>query len=163
MSIYNLPSNSKIWIYTAKRDFTKEEEVLVTNLLSEFVTSWQSHGTPVVGAFEILKDRFIIIAADEQSSPSGCSIDSSVAAIRKVEAELNIGLLERGTLSYVKNEQIETIAFDAIKPAILSGEISPNTLIFNNNIDQLAQLQSQWQVPASDSWLNRMFAKTKTL
>jgi hypothetical protein len=162
MSIYTLPTSSKIWIYPAKRNFTPEEEIFVSNILNSFISSWQSHGTPVVGAFEILQNRFIVIAADQHFTlPSGCSIDSSVAAIRQIEEKLNVGLLERGNLSYIKNNKIETIAFDAIKPTIHKEELTPNTIIFNNNIEQLEQLENQWQVLASNSWLNRLFVKTK--
>ena len=164
MPINQLAPTSKIWIYQSKSDFTSENEIFISQVLTEFVNSWQSHGAPIAGGFEIVDHRFIIIAADEQyTGASSCSIDKSVGAIRAIEDVLQAGLLDRGSLSFLNKDKIETIVFDAIKPAILEGTIKPETIIFNNNIEQLSMLQSQWKVAAAKTWLNRMFAKTKAV
>jgi len=164
MPINQLAPTSKIWIYQSQKDFTLENEIFISQVLTEFVNGWQSHGAPIAGAFEIISHRFILIAADEQqASASGCSIDKSVGAIRAIEDQLQTGLLDRGSLSFMKNDKIETIAFDTIKSAIAVGDIKPETIIYNNNIDQLALLHTHWKVAAGETWLNRMFAKTKAV
>lgn len=162
MSIAHLSPAAKLWIYQSNRDFNAEEMVKITADLDAFVTSWQSHGSPLTSGFALLENRFIAIAVDENvAQASGCSIDKSVGIIRELEGNLHAGMLDRGALSYIDaSGQIKTITFDQIKPAVLNKEILPETIVFNNNIDQLNLLASEWKIKAENSWLNRYFSKS---
>lgn len=162
MSIAHLSPTAKLWIYQSNRDFNTDEMTRITADLDAFVTSWQSHGNPLTAGFVLLENRFIAIAVDENvAQASGCSIDKSVGIIRELEAKLNAGMLDRGALSFIDTTgHIKTISFDQIKPAVFNKEIVPETIVFNNNIEQLDLLTSQWRIKAENSWLNRYFSKS---
>lgn len=155
--INNFAPTAKVWVYQATRDITAEEFSKITAQLTEFTTSWNSHGSPVEGGFEIKHNRFIILLATEASGVSGCSIDSSVKVIREIEATYKLGLLDRGTVSYLDQEQVKAIPFTAIKKTIDEGKITPSTLIFNNAVSDLAELERVWLQKAENSWLSRYF------
>lgn len=155
--INNFSPTAKVWVYQASRDITEEEKGKITVLLSNFTSSWSSHGASVEGGFDIQYQRFIILIASENSGVSGCSIDSSVHVIRQIEADFNLGLLDRGTVSYLSNQQVKAIPFTGIKKEIEAGNVLPDTLIFNNAVSSLAELESSWLQKAENSWLSRYF------
>ena len=92
-SFDQLDTSSKVWVYQSTSELTTDQTVTIKELLTDFVTQWNSHGADVTGAFDLLYDRFIILAADDRNSVSGCSIDSSVSVIREIETKLNLSLL----------------------------------------------------------------------
>ena len=155
--INNFAPTAKVWIYQASRNITQEESLAITEQLSAFTSSWNSHGASVEGGFEIKHNRFIILIASEASGVSGCSIDSSVKVIREIEANFSLGLLDRGVTSYLANEEVKAVPFTAIKKAIETGDIQRDTLIFNNAVSNLAEFESSWLQKAENSWLSRYF------
>lgn len=155
--INNYSPTSKVWVYQASRDFTPEETQLVTNQLNQFISNWNSHGAPVDGGFEIKHNRFIVLIASEQSGVSGCSIDSSVKVIRDIEANFNLGLLDRSIVSYLSGKEVKAVPFTSIKKEIEAGNITPNTTIFNNTVSSLSEFENSWLQKAENSWISRYF------
>ncbi|HEX4849999.1 MAG TPA: hypothetical protein VFV08_04290, partial [Puia sp.] len=78
--------SSRVWIYQSSRLFTISEALEIEDLLHEFASHWQSHGTPVKGYGNLFFGQFIILMADESATGvSGCSTDSSVRLIKSIE------------------------------------------------------------------------------
>jgi hypothetical protein len=77
--------NSRVWIYQSDRPFNNSETFGIGKALNDFVANWKSHGVPVKGYANIFFDQFIILMADEEATGvSGCSIDSSVHVIQEI-------------------------------------------------------------------------------
>src|SRR5436190_11481296 len=82
---------SRVWIYQCSRLFTISEAFEIEGILNNFVTSWNSHGTPVKGYANLFYDQFIVLMADETATGvSGCSTDSSVRVIKQIEQEFTV-------------------------------------------------------------------------
>ena len=97
----NMPDYSRVWIYQAGRSFSQAEKELVTNRLTAFCNGWNTHGNGMPSSFQILDDQVLILAVDESNlGASGCSIDSSVKALRELENTLGINLTDQGKVSY---------------------------------------------------------------
>lgn len=154
-----MPGHSKVWVYQADRPLTLQDIEHINGKLTTFTGNWQAHSQSVKGGHAILHNRFVILAADEQAQAvTGCSIDSSVKVIRELEDELKLSLTNRTLVAYLdKQEQIKTLPLADMKHAAATGQITPNSLIFNNGIVTLAQLSTDWQIPASKSWAKRYF------
>lgn len=153
-----LSQASKIWIYQSNRSLNEEDKSFINQAMKNFTENWQSHGSPVTGSFEIVKDHFIVIAADPESgNPSGCSIDSSVGVIREIEQKLGITLLDKSKVAFEEGEEIRTADFRELKNLVEKGQITPTTPIYNNNVTQMTEFANQWRVPAGDSWVKRYF------
>src|ERR1041385_5906330 len=91
-----LPENSRIWIYQASRKLSPTEKQLAEAALQEFCESWVAHQQPLKTSFSIEHDQFIILATDEDYHlPSGCSIDSSVRALKALGSQLGGDLFDR--------------------------------------------------------------------
>lgn len=157
-SFDEMPLDSRIWIYQADRIFTPAEKTIVEERIGSFINTWASHGKPLKASFQLFFDRFIIIAVDESYySASGCSIDSSVEMIRILEKELDIQLLDRSNIAYKRNGEIVLSNIGNLKEDVRTGKIAPETVVFNNTITTLAELEEKWQMPASDTWIATYF------
>lgn len=157
VAFQNLSESSRVWVYQADRKLSEKELELAKSELKSFCEGWNVHGNGILTSFEILEDQVIVLAADEsRSATSGCSIDSSVRALQKLENLLQINLTDRGKVAFKSANSIQIAPALGIKSKVVEGEIDTDTLVINPLIQTKADLQSLW-IPASKSWLNKYF------
>ena len=68
-SISEFPLDSHLRVFHAPRSLTAEEKAHVEHDLAKFINGWTAEKQPVTGAFEIVHDQFLVIAADETVVP----------------------------------------------------------------------------------------------
>ena len=148
-----LAAHSRIWIYQANRNFTQPEIEDISTMLQAFVSTWTAHEVSLAAGAEVLHDRFIVLAVDEQiAGASGCSIDKSVKVLKAIEEKYHVTLFDRMQVAYKKAEVIESAHLHDFETLLQSGELDENTLVFNNLIDTYGQLLAKWLVPVKHSW-----------
>ena len=147
-------NNSHVWIYQSSRIFSSEEILQIKELLMDFLIDWKTHGTPVKGFGDLFFGQFIVIMADEAASGvSGCSTDSSVRLVKKIEKDCDVDLFDRQMLAFVINEKIQLLPLSQINNSIETGIVNANTLYFNNTILTKKELLNHWIIPVKKSWL----------
>ena len=150
-----MPDHSRVWVYQSDRKFSYEEVVKIEQLLIDFIGNWATHGTALKASGAVLYNRFVIIMADEASvKASGCSIDKSVAFFKQLEKEFNCDFFNRLKIAYMEGENVKSFNFNEKEDLISKGEISSNTIIFNNLVQNKAEFITNWRIKISDSWLN---------
>jgi len=156
-------ASSRVWVYQSNRLFFISEALQIEDLLNEFLANWNSHGTPVKGYANLLFGQFIVLMADETATGvSGCSTDSSVRLIKKIEELFKVDMFNRQNLAFVVKEKIQTIPLPQFSPAIGNGFINEDTIYFNNLVLNKEALLTQWMIPVKNSWLiNRLPQKTQ--
>src|SRR4030095_9959171 len=153
---------SRVWIYQASRLFTMSEALEIEDMLNDFAASWTSHGDKVKGSAHLLFGQFIILIADETASGvSGCSTDSSVRLIKEIESKTGVSLFDRQSLAFVIKDKVELLPMSQMNYAIENGFLNENTLYFNNVVASKAELESNWIIPAKDSWLGKKYKFAK--
>ncbi len=156
-SFENMPDYARIWVYQTDKKLSEKESELIQTTLNEQISQWAAHGAPLAGAFKILYNRFVIIAADEhQNATSGCSIDASTNWLKSIGTELNINFFDR-SIAYLSDNEIHTVDFLKVKNEIGDGNILPDTITFNNTIITMIDFHQNWKVQASSSWLKKYF------
>ncbi len=156
--------NSRAWVYQSSRLFLLSEALEMEELFAGFVSSWKSHGSPVKGFANLFFGRFIVFMADEKATGvSGCSTDSSVRLIKEIEKKFNVEMFNRQLLAFIVNDKIELISQAQLQYAIENKFITGNTLYFNNTILNKQQLETNWIIPANDSWLKKHFEESNTM
>ncbi|MCC5944883.1 MAG: hypothetical protein JJT94_08100 [Bernardetiaceae bacterium] len=160
----SMPKHARLWIYQADRSFTNSEQDIIRKQVAAFCESWAAHSQPLTASYALLHERFLILAVDEQANKaSGCSIDSSVALIKQLEQALQVNLFDRTLVAYLDKEaKLQTLKLAALPQAIDKGVITTETLVFDNLIQLKMQLENEWKVPASQTWLKRYF-KSETV
>lgn len=151
-----LPDSSRVWIYQSNRPFTEEELQEIKQKLENFLKQWTAHGSNLQASYDIKYRRFITIALDQQvHAATGCSIDASVSFIQQLEKEYNVDLLDKMNVTYKQGEHIAYKPLTDFRKMARDRAVSPNTIVFNNLVNNKAEYLSDWEVPASESWHNR--------
>lgn len=151
-----MPATSRVWIYQADRAFIETEAISINNAINQFVSQWLAHKAKVIGDGILQYNRFVILVADEEKlQVSGCSIDSTVRFIKELGAAYKVNFFDRFYTCYWNNNVLEGADFETFKTKLAQGELSENTIVFNNLVTTLNGLENQWQVPLSKSWHNK--------
>jgi len=150
--------NAKVWIYQAARPFTQSEVDKLNDQIAAFVQEWAAHGNELVADYQIFFNRFICLFVDESGvTASGCSIDSSVHFIKSLKKEHDISLLSRTDVAYVgQDDEIKSVDLHTLNDAFSEGQITNETLVFNNLIRTKGEMETNWVIPIVDSWHKRM-------
>ena len=154
----NLPEESKIWIYQSNRKFTDEEFAAIESDLKLFIESWEAHGNNLESSFELKYNRFIILAVNQEvQMATGCAIDRSVAFIQDLEKKYNVDLLDKMNVTFKLGEHVAHKTLIDFKKMAKDKAVTENTIVFNNLINNIAEYNESWEVPAMDSWHSRFF------
>ena len=117
----HLSPHSKVWIYTANREFSSEDEAIIADAMKRFLPQWAAHGNALFGDYSLEYQRFLILVVDEsQAGASGCSIDTSVRFIKDLGTRLNIDFFNRLAYSPFGAFRLACIPFGAF-PLLSSG------------------------------------------
>lgn len=159
----NISDDARVWVYPCSRTLSDQETSVLESKLESFVQNWLSHHREVHGSGMILENRFIILAADENTTDvSGCSIDSSVRFIREVEQLFNIQCFDRSHMYFISNDgQTESIDFREITSAWEKGQIQERTPVFNIHATNVSDIRTNWTIPMSASAYGRFLPVVK--
>jgi len=154
----NLNDNSRIWVYQSSREFNADEINSMEIKLKDFVNEWTRHGDDLKASFEIKYNHFIILAVDESfNQVSGCSIDASTHIFKQFENEFKVELLNKLNTAFKHGEHINVVSLADFQKYVKEDRIHPDTLVFNNMVQNKADLKTLWEVPANRSWHSRYF------
>lgn len=149
--------DSKVWIYQSNRHLKDEEVETIKSELSTFAHSWVSHSNALKAVGLVFFNRFLILMVDESiSGASGCSIDKSVHFMKTLEAKYNIVLFDRMNVAYVDGEEIKSANRNEVIALYSKGLINDDTRVFNNMANTKAQLENEWVIPLSQSWVKQV-------
>jgi thiamine pyrophosphokinase len=150
--------NSRVWIYQSGKELTTEQTYQIQQQLNAFAQSWTAHNNQLKAAATVQYKRFLILVVDEsQAGASGCSIDKSVRFMKELEVQYNINLFDRFNLAYKQDNIIRSVPRNQFEELIKAGTITQNTIVFNNLVQTLAELETKWEVPLKDSWHIQLF------
>ncbi|WP_316803967.1 ABC transporter ATPase [Pedobacter nototheniae] len=150
---------SRVWIYQSDRKFSTAEETEILQSLSAFTNQWKAHGNELMAKAEIRYGFFIILTVDEnQANVTGCSIDSSVRLIKEIEQTYHVDLFNRFNIAYKVNDEVKVQGKEDFETLVNIKQVTPETIVFNNMVQNLTELENKWEVPFKNSWHSTVFA-----
>jgi hypothetical protein len=150
--------NSRVWVYQADRKLSVTEVEQVQQQLDSFTTGWTAHNNQLKAKAEVRYNRFLVLIVDEsQAGASGCSIDKSVHFMQHLEQEFGINLFDRFNLAYRQGDEVLSAPRHAFEEMIKQNSINKQTIVFNNMVQNLSELETKWEVPFKDSWHIQLF------
>jgi hypothetical protein len=151
-----LPEESRVWIYQANRSFSESELAELEVKLNVFIEAWTAHGKDLEASYKVVYKRFIVMALNQDlNNATGCSIDASVRFIQEIEKEYKVDLMDKMNVSYKQGEFIAFKTLLDFKKMAKDKAVSKNTIVFNNLVNNIAEFNENWEVPASESWHSR--------
>lgn len=154
---YNkLSDNSRVWIYQAERELSETEIAFISEKTIEFINQWTRHGEDLKGSFTIKYKQFFIIGVDESfNNVSGCSIDASVNFVKKLQETIGIDFMDKMKVTFKDGNIINIVNLSDFQKYAKKNKITKNTIVFNNLVNTKAELSTNWEIPAKESWHNR--------
>ena len=149
------PDTARVWVFGSERELGPADAALVLDAVDGFVATWTAHGVPLRAARSWCYDRFLVVAVDiESAPPSGCSIDALVTVLRGLEDRLGVRFLGNESVWYRDSHgSIRRASRVGFRALASSGEVAPETVVFDNSITALAELRGgRWEGPARDRW-----------
>jgi hypothetical protein len=149
----HLTPHSRVWIYTSNKQIDHAIVPFIEQELRLYVSEWTAHAEKVKADAGVFYNYFIILAADEsQVKVSGCSIDSSVHFIQRLAEKYDLNLFDRFFTVYLHDGRLSGADRETLQQLIYKGEVSADTMVFNNTIQTLHELRNKWLVPMHNSW-----------
>jgi hypothetical protein len=151
---------SKVWIYQSNRQFTAIEAKAIQQKLDAFTAQWTAHGHQLKAKAEMPYNFFIVLTVDQDTaSATGCSIDSSVRLIKEIEQTYGVDLFDRFNMAYKINYEVHVVTKEDFETLISIKKINPQTIVFNNLVQTLAEFEQKWEVELENSWHKMIFAE----
>ncbi|MES2809603.1 MAG: ABC transporter ATPase [Bacteroidota bacterium] len=151
-------TNSRVWVYQSDKKLTDTVVKQIQDRLDAFTTQWTAHNNQLKAIGEVRYNRFLILIVDEtQAGASGCSIDKSVHFMQGLEKEFGINLFDRFNLAYRQADEVLSLPRHGFEDLLKNGTINTDTIVYNNLVQNLNELQTKWEVPFKDSWHIQLF------
>lgn len=150
---------SKVWVYQSDREFTNTEVEAIQQTLNVFTEQWKAHGHQLDARAEIIYNFFIVFTVDQRAANvTGCSIDASVRIIKEIEQVYHIDLFNRFNMAYKMDDKVVVTNKEDFETLVNIKKIGPKTIVFNNMVQNLQELETKWEIPFEQSWHNTVFA-----
>jgi hypothetical protein len=146
--IEQLSNNARVWIFGISPSLDEQQSTHVQRSVDAFLENWAAHGAPITAAAEVREGSFLVVAADERSEKSGCSIDRMFGTLRKLETDLGVQILDSTRVFYREGETVR-----AVDRAKFRNAATAQTPVFDVTAERLGDVrQGAWERPAADSW-----------
>lgn len=161
LPLAELSDHARVWVFAADRPIPSRDATRMLARVDEFLDGWHAHGAPLTSAREWREDRFLLIAADGEGA-SGCSIDGLFRALKALGTEIDANLVTSGLVFYRDGEgAVQSTTRPQFSAAAASGDLSPQTPVFDTSLTKLGDVRSAFERPASESWHAALFPVTR--
>lgn len=159
-SIKDMPSDARVWVYQSNRILSEAEVKAIEKSGLSFITEWAAHGASLKASFDILLNRFVVIAVDEkQALASGCSVDKSVHFVKELEKQFDLNFFDRMQVAYRMGNETQTCSLSEFEKLAAQNIVNESTIVFNNMVNTKLAFDTQWEVPLKLSWQSRVLVK----
>ena len=146
--IDQLSNDAHVWIFGISPALDTAQGETLLQQVDAFLDRWASHGTPIRGARELREGSFLVVAADEHSERSGCSIDRMFGTLKELERELNVMILDSGRVFLREGQEVKAVGRGEFRTSA-----NADTPVFDTTAERLGDLRSgAWERPAAASW-----------
>ncbi len=153
MTWEELPDHARVWIYSASRQLSDEEQAKLRQHLSRFTAQWTAHRKDLAAFGDVWHGRFVLLAVDEsRAGASGCSIDASVHFLQQLGRELDVDFFDRMTFFADAGNGFRAYTKEAFEEAYKRGELTAETLVVDPLVDSKRRVNQEFVKPLRESW-----------
>ncbi|MCE2503299.1 MAG: hypothetical protein J4G05_04465 [Chlorobi bacterium] len=154
-----LPDHAQLWAFTSGYPLSEEQKEFVENRVREFLGGWAAHGTELTASTLILHNRFLLIGVDQdQTGPSGCSIDAMTRFLRELGKEIDVDFLDAPNCCYRDGETIRCVDRITFGSLANKGAVDSETTVFNLTVPSVGELRAgSFEQRAGATWYAKAF------
>jgi hypothetical protein len=155
----DLTDAARVWVFPISPPLDSAEQQSLLDVVDRFLSEWAAHGAPVTSGRAVVEGSLLVIAADENSETSGCSIDRMFGTLRQLEGALGVSILDPNRILYRdRNGAVQAVQRAGFRDAAAAGEIDGRTVVFDPLIDTLGSFRrGELEKRAGDSWHGAAF------
>jgi hypothetical protein len=148
VTIDQLSDNAHVWIFGVSPALDREKADVLLRQVDAFLDSWAAHGVPIRAGRDLREGSFLIIAADEKSERSGCSIDRLFGTLKQLERDLGVQILDANRVFLRDDGQVRAVPRQEFRT-----RADASTRVFDTTAEQLGTVRTgAWERAAADSW-----------
>ncbi|MGY5354742.1 ABC transporter ATPase [Wenyingzhuangia sp. IMCC45467] len=151
-----LENTAKVFLYPSNKKFHPELLSEIETKVQDFTKEWCKKNNIEAG-YNIKYQRFIVIAINPNQAITTGIIDELVTFIFKLQLEHDIELLDKLNVCFKQGEFVQYKDVKEFKKLIKNKSVNKSTIVFDNLINTKEELESDWELPAEDTWYARMF------
>jgi hypothetical protein len=145
-SFESFSDDARVWLYQSDRPLDQNEIAQIKEDLSGFTNEWAAHGNKLIAKADVINPYFIsFVVQDNETLPSGCSIDSSVNFIKNIERKYKVDFFNRLNVYVQKDQQIEKKHFSDL------ANMDPTIFVFDALVDRLGIVRNNWPLALEES------------
>ena len=92
----HFPTDARLWVFVGDRKLSATEISWLNESLTQFVSSWQTHGKSLDAVGFVLHETALVIVANENAvKASGCSMDKINHLVKDAGSQLSIDFFNR--------------------------------------------------------------------
>jgi len=157
LELISFPDTARIWIFQGDKKVPDDKVNAVHYRIQEFTEAWTSHQNALTANGGILHQRFIIFVVDEsKAGASGCSIDKAVHFVQSLGHHLQIDFFNRNRYSYIIDDDVYNVSPQEMKDLFNNGDITDETFVFDNLVNNKSDFINKWTTPFGDSWVKKV-------
>jgi len=148
------PDDARVWVFPLAEALDPGARALVTERLDEFLRGWNSHGTPVQGAYTVFEDRFVLIAGFVGDGVSGCSTDSMVRVMKDLRSEHRIDGFDRSIVFFRDSAgAVHSASRANFQAMVAAGTVTDDTPVFDPTVQTVGDLrEGRFETTFARSW-----------
>ena len=150
----SLPDDARLWVFAASDPVSGERADRLLTAVDRWLADWKAHGEPLTCGRDWRDDRFVAIGVDQSTAgASGCSIDALFRVFKDLQAAGGPSMLGGGRVFH-RNATGEVVSQSRAEfaKAASSGEISPDTPVFDTSVTTAGAYRNAFEKAARDSW-----------
>jgi hypothetical protein len=156
----NFPDSARVWVFSLARELSPSERALVGEQLDDFTRAWKSHGAPVHGGYEILENRFVLIAGYVDDGVSGCSTDSMMRVMTSLKKEQGIDGFDRTLVLFRQDGLVRAVSREEFQKMVDAGEVKDQTAVFDATIQTVGDLRAgRFETTFARAWHASAFTR----
>ncbi|MBK5260122.1 MAG: hypothetical protein JJE51_11055 [Thermoanaerobaculia bacterium] len=149
IDIRNISDRAYAWVFGITPRLDASQEAVLLQTVDSFLAGWAAHGQPITSAREVREGSFLVVAAENDTDRTGCSIDRLFGTLRRLESELGISIVEASRVFYRTPDG--NVAAASREEFRERGDAT--TTVFDTTAESLGQIRSgSWERAARDSW-----------
>jgi hypothetical protein len=143
-----MSTEKSIFIFPYAKPFSEIQFCTIRAELSQFLQTWNSHGSDLSSEFRIEENQFIMVGVDESSmTVGGCSKDKLFKAISKLNATLGLQTGTPGKFYVRSEEKVKELSRNELQNELADGRIHPESELFPTWISSGQDFASNWSKP----------------
>lgn len=154
-----LPDNARLWAFASDKELDQDEQTRIREFVSEFLDGWAAHGAALTAGFDLLRNRFLLVGVNQDdTAPSGCSIDAMTRFLRQVREQSGLDFLDAPHCAFLSEGNVQAVDRATFRRYAEEGTVDSDTIVFDLTVPTVGDVRTgKFETAAAGTWYGKAF------